>query len=82
MEEFTSLIGTPSKLAIYDQEGHIIIKEGEIFTPAVISAARDAGRLDELRMALAMAKEEPSRIIEATEFEEIGIEEPRGVHPE
>ncbi|MGB9588386.1 MAG: hypothetical protein ACPL7O_09415 [Armatimonadota bacterium] len=82
MEEFAPLIGTPSKLTIYDQEGRIIVKEGEIITPAVISAARDSGRLDELRMAAAMASEEPGRIIEATEFEEIGIEEPRGIHPE
>jgi len=82
MADLGNLIGTPSKLTILDDEGHIIVKEGEIITYGVISAARDAGRLDDLRMSAAMAAHEPSDIKPVSEYEEIGEEEPEHVHPE
>lgn len=81
MADLGPLIGTPSKLTIVDGRGHIIVKEGEIITQGVINAARAADRLDDLRMSAAMA-EAPSEIQPAPEYEEIGEEEPPGVHPE
>ena len=78
MSDLGPLIGTPSKITIYDDGGHIIVKEGEIITYGVIDRARDAGRLDDLRMAESV----PSDIVTATEFEEIGVEDPEGVRPE
>lgn len=82
MEDMGALIGTPSKLTIMDDEGRIIVKEGEIITHGVISSARDAGRLDDLLMSLAMAERVPPDIRFASEYEEIGEEEPEGIRPE
>lgn len=81
MADMGPLIGTPSKLTITDDAGHIIVKEGEIITHGVIRRARVAGRLDDLRMSAAMAQA-PTEIRAAPEYEEIGEEEPSGVHPE
>ncbi|MDI6828091.1 MAG: hypothetical protein QME62_06365 [Armatimonadota bacterium] len=81
MADLATMIGTPSRLTIYDDAGHIIVKEGEIITYGVIEAARAAGKLDDLRMSAAMAHQEPT-IETAASYEEIGEEEPTGVHPE
>lgn len=81
MSDLGPLIGTPSRFTIFDDMGHMIVKEGEIITQGVIQAAAAAGRLDALRMSLAM--ECPCEgIVEAPEYIEIGEEEPTGVHPE
>ncbi len=81
MNTYAALIGTPSKLTITDATGNIIVKEGEIITQGVILAVRDAGRMDDLRMSAQMAARTPE-IIQVTEFQEIGQEDPTGVHPE
>lgn len=82
MADLGLLIGFPSRLTIFDDEGNIIVKEGEIITYSVIDHARAAGRLDDLRMSAAMEANEDLDIEPASEYEEIGEEEPRGVHPE
>jgi hypothetical protein len=76
-----ALIGTPSRLTIRSSDGSIIVREGEIVTPGVISSALDAGRGDELRLAAKMAARSP-KIRIAGEFEEMGVEEPTGIRPD
>ncbi len=81
MSDLGPLIGTPSRLTIRDDHGHIIVKEGEIITQGVIESAQDAGKIDVLRMSATMAQA-PEHIEPAGKYEEIGEEEPHGVHPE
>lgn len=79
MADLEPLIGKPSPIALFDDEGHLIVKQGEIITIGVIDSARDAGRLEDLMMAAAAAAEK--EIEPAGEYVEIGEEEPTGVHP-
>jgi len=81
MSDLGPLIGTPSRLTIRDEHGHIIVKEGEIITQGVIERTQDAGKLDVLRISAGMAQA-PRHIEPAGEYEEIGEEEPHGVRPE
>lgn len=82
MADLGPLIGTPSKLTILDDEGRVIVKEGGVITYGVITRAKEAGRLDDLRMSAAMAAGEAAEIKPASEYEEIGEEEPEGAYPE
>lgn len=81
MTHIVSLIGTPAKLTIIGDNGRIIIREGEIITPGVIRSATAAGRIQDLQMAAEMGHA-PKHIEPVPEYEEIGEEEPVGVHPE
>lgn len=81
MSDLGPLIGTPSKISLFDEQGNLIVKEGEIITIGVIDRARDAGRLDDLVLTSLAAEAEPE-IEPAGEYVEIGEEEPTGVHPE
>lgn len=81
MSDLEPLIGTPSPIALFDDAGNLIVKQGEIITIGVIDRARNAGRLDDLMMAAVAAEAEPEIEI-AGEYVEIGEEEPTGVHPE
>jgi hypothetical protein len=81
MSDLGPLIGTPSKISLFDEQGNLIVKEGEIITIGVIDRASDAGRLDDLVLATLAAEAEPE-IERAGEYVEIGEEEPTGVHPE
>lgn len=58
MDSLIELIGSESRFTIFDQDGHIIVKEGEIITYGVVWAARDAGKLDDLRIAAEESCEE------------------------
>jgi transcription elongation factor len=80
MSQLGLLIGMPSRITIEDSNGNVIVKEGEIITHHVVTAADAAGRLEDLRMSAAMAARTP-KIEVVPEYTEIGEENPPGVHP-